>query len=261
MDQIIRTNRERWNALAQANVEYSQPFLDFTVEKATAYVHRYDVIQNVAGKKVLCLASGGGQDSVAFGLLGAQVTVFDLSDVQLERDRLGAAHHGLHVETIQGDMRDLSVLPDDTFDITWQPYSINFVPSVKPVNQEVSRVLKTGGIYFMQFANPFVQSVNDEAWDGKAYPLNRPYIDGEDIIQYFPHWDLVQPDGTLAKLDSPHEFRHSLSTVLNTMAANGFIFLHLQEWMKPDEEPEVGSWAHFTQVAPPWFDSFWRLQK
>ena len=47
----------------------------------------------------------------------------------------------------------------------------------------------------MQFANPFVQAVDDEAWDGKAYPLNRLYVDGEDITSYFPHWDVTQPDG------------------------------------------------------------------
>jgi len=81
MDNINKTNRERWNALANANVEYSQPFLDFTPEQAAAYIFRYGIIKDVAGKKVLCLASGGGQDSVAFGLLGAQVTVMDLSDI------------------------------------------------------------------------------------------------------------------------------------------------------------------------------------
>ena len=40
---------------------------------------------------VLCLAAGGGQQSVAFALLGANVTVFDLSETQLEHDRLAAA--------------------------------------------------------------------------------------------------------------------------------------------------------------------------
>ncbi len=25
-------------------------------------------------------------------------------------------------------------------------------------------------------------SVEDESWDGSAYPLNRPYIDGDDIM-------------------------------------------------------------------------------
>jgi ubiquinone/menaquinone biosynthesis C-methylase UbiE len=260
MDNINKTNRERWNALARANVEWSQPFLDFTPQKAAEYVFRYGIVKDVAGKKVLCLASGGGQDSVAFGLLGADVTVFDLSDVQLERDRLGAAHHNLVVETIQGDMRDLSVFIDNLFDLVWQPYSVNFVPSVETVYREVARVLKPGGIYYMSFANPFVHAVDDEAWDGNAYPLNRFYIDGEDTITYFPHWNVTQPDGKQVKLDSPHEFRHTLSTVLNTMAKNGFVFLHLQEWMESDENPEPGSWVHFTQVAPPWFDSFWRLQ-
>src|SRR4030042_544323 len=114
MDDIAQTNRERWNALARANVEYSQPFLDFTPEQAAQYVFRHGVIQDVRGKRVLCLASGGGQDSAAFGLLGANVTVLDLSDVQLERDRQAAEHHGLKITTLHGDMRDLSIFSEDS---------------------------------------------------------------------------------------------------------------------------------------------------
>jgi SAM-dependent methyltransferase len=178
----------------------------------------------------------------------------------LERDRQAAAHFGLNVETVHGDMRDLSRFSDDTFDLVWQPYSINFVPSVEPVYQGVARVLKPGGIYYMQFANPFIQGLDEEEWDGQGYPHKRFYIDGEDVTIYFPHWDVTQEDGSTIQLDSPHEFRHRLSTVLNTMAKNGFIFLHLQEYMLKDENPEPGSWAHFTQIAPPWFDSFWRLK-
>ncbi len=259
MDHINKTNRERWNALANANVEWSQPFLDYTSEKAAAYIGRYDIIQDVAGKKVLCLASGGGQDSVCFGLLGAEVTVVDLADTQLERDRQAAKHHGLKVETVQGDMRDLSVFATDTFDIVWQPYSVNFVPAITDVYREVARVLKPGGIYYMQFGNPFTHAVDDEAWDGNAYPLNRLYIDGEDTTQYFPHWDVGQEDGSTVKIESPHEFRHTLSTVLNTLAQNEFIFLYLNEYMVKEDDPKPGTWAHFTQVSPPWFDTFWRL--
>ncbi len=192
MDEINRTNRERWNALADANVEWSRPWLEYTPEEARRQIGRHGVLSNVSGKRVLCLASGGGQDSVAFGLLGADVTVMDLSDVQLERDRQAAAHHGLKVATHQGDMRDLSIFPDGCFDIVWQVYSLNFCPLVECVFREVARVLKPGGIYFLQFANPFVHAVDDEAWDGSAYPLNHPYIDGEDLIQYYPHWDVTQ---------------------------------------------------------------------
>ncbi len=261
MDQINKNNRERWNALARANVEYTRPFLDFTIEDALRYVYRHNMLKAVDGKRVLCLASGGGQDSVAFGLLGADVTVYDLSDVQLERDRQGAAHHNLKVATIHGDMRDLSGLPADDFDIVWQPYSINFVPEVNSVIRGVARILRPGGIYYLQFANPFVQNVDDEAWNGSAYPLNGTYRDGEDLSVYFPHWDVDQPDGTRIQLESPHEFRHTLGTMMNTLVRYEFSFLGLWEWMKRDDTPVPGSWAHFTQIAPPWFDSFWQRKE
>ena len=60
-----------------------------------------------------------GQQSVAFALLGTKVTVVDLSDAQLERDRGGAAQLGLDLSTLQGDMRDLSHLDAARFDIVY----------------------------------------------------------------------------------------------------------------------------------------------
>jgi SAM-dependent methyltransferase len=260
MDEINKVNRERWNALARANVEYSRPFLEFTRDDAAKYIYRFGILKEVSDKKVLCLASGGGQDTVAFGLLGADVTVLDLSDVQLERDRQGALQHGLTTKCIQGDMRDLSDFPDNQFDIVWQVYSINFVPTIEPVFEGVKRILKDGGIYFLQFANPFTMAV-DEKWDGKAYPLDGLYIEGEDLSVRFPDWDVDRPDGTSIRCDSPHEYRHTLGKVFNTMAGNGFKLLGLWEWMKKDENPSAGSWAHFTQIAPPWFSTFWQLEK
>ncbi len=261
IDDISKTNRVRWNGLADAQVEYSRPWLNFTIEEAEKHVYRHGILKDVGGKQVLCLASGGGQDSVAFGLLGADVTVLDLSDVQLERDRQAAMYHGLRTTTIQGDMRNLSVFPDNNVDIVWQVYSINFVPSVTEVIREVRRVLRPTGVYFLQFANPFAIGIDEGKWDGQAYPLAGLYIDGEDLSDKFPDWDVQQPDGSIVKCSSPHEYRHTLGTVLNEMAGNGFILLGLWEWMKPDENPQPGSWAHYTQVIPPYLSTFWRLEK
>ena len=261
MDEISQTNRARWNDLARANVEYSRPFLDFSADEAGNYVYRHGILKDVAGKQVLCLASGGGQDSVAFGLLGAEVTVLDLSDVQLERDRQAAAYHSLQTKTIQGDMRDLSIFPDNQFDVVWQMYSINFIPSVEPVFREVRRVLKPDGIYFLQFANPFSIGIDEEKWDGNAYPLNSLYIDGEDLSKSFPDWDVKQVDGSTVKRLSPHEYRHNLGSVLNGMVGSGFVLLGLWERKEEEKDPQPGSWAHFAQVIPPWFSSFWRMEK
>jgi len=257
LDSIVASNRDRWNALANANIMYSMPFLQFTAEDAARYVYRNDFIRDVAGKRVLCLGSGGGQDSVAFGLLGALVTVLDLSDVQLTRDSEGAAHHGLQVQTVQGDMRDLSTFGDDTFDIVWQPYSLNYCPEVEPVFREVARVLRAEGLYHLTFANPCSQAIDDD-WSGTSYPLRGLYLDGEDISHYYPTREVTQADGTIITVPSPHEFRHTFSTVMNTMTQCGFVFLCLNEWMRQADPLEVGSWPHFTQCAPPWFDSYWR---
>src|SRR5919205_2661033 len=110
MDEIAKYNVERWRALARAEALYTRPLLNLDEESAREVVDRRGWFGELKGRRVLCLASGGGRESAAFSVLGARVTVFDLSEEQLERDRLAAAHYGYEVETVRGDMRDLSAL-------------------------------------------------------------------------------------------------------------------------------------------------------
>jgi SAM-dependent methyltransferase len=261
MDSITSYNRDRWNDLANAGVMYSQPFLDWTVEKAQAFVGRHQILSDVRGKRVLCLGGGGGQDSVAFALAGADVTVFDLSDVQLERDRESAARYHFPLKTVQGDMRDLSMFTADAFDIVWQPFSINYSPQIGPVIIGVSRILTNSGIYHLAFANPFTQALDEDSWNGTGYLLRGRYIDGEDISIYEPTWSVSQADGSQVTIKAPYQYRHTLGTVLNTLARNDFIFLFLKEWENRKENPAPGTWEHCAQCAPKFFESFWRNDK
>jgi SAM-dependent methyltransferase len=260
MDGLARYNRARWEELACTNVEYSQPYLDLDSSSARGIVDQHGLLGDVAGRKVLCLASGGGQQSAAFGLLEAQVTVLDLSETQLQRDRQAAEHYGLDVRTIQGDMRDLSALSSDEFDIVWQPYSINFVPSVVPVFQEVARVVRPGGRYMVEFANPFTHfAVDEDAWDGKGYPLKYPYTDGEEVTGLNPdwrYWDVQTEGGKWVKVESPREFRHTLGTLINGLAREGFVILGAWEDASGDQNAKPGTWEHLKSIAPPWL-SLW----
>src|SRR5262245_23876261 len=156
MDEIARYNVERWKALAKANALFTRPDWSLDVASARAKLDPEGRLGEIEGKAVLCLASGGGQQSAAFALLGASVTVLDLSEEQLQRDRQAAAHYHVNIQTLQGDMRDLSQLPAQGFDLVWQPYSLNFVPEVHQVFREVARVLRPGGLYRFSCANPFV---------------------------------------------------------------------------------------------------------
>ena len=252
MDELAKYNQARWTELVAAEVEFSRPRLDLTIESARQAVDKQGLLSDVNGQDVLCLASGGGQQSVAFGLLGANVTVFDLTPAQLERDREAAAHYDLPITTVQGDMRDLSHFEGAVFDIVWHAYSINFVPEVESVFDEAVRVLKSGGLYRVQFFNPFTQSIDDEGWTGEAYPLKQPYLDGAELTEQFPDWTVEQADGAAVRVASPREFRHALSTVINGLVARGFIICGLWEAELGDPAAEPGSWEHYKAFAPPY---------
>ena len=49
---------------------------------------------DVRGKRILCLASGGGQQVPILAAAGANVVSFDLSDEQLAKDRMVAQREG-----------------------------------------------------------------------------------------------------------------------------------------------------------------------
>ena len=87
------------------------------------------------GIDLLCLAGGGGQQAPILAAAGAKVTSFDNSARQLERDQQVAQREGLTLRTVEGDMRDLSVFADGSFDLIVHPCSNMFVPEVQPVWQ------------------------------------------------------------------------------------------------------------------------------
>src|SRR5262245_41585782 len=123
MDEITRYNMERWKALVDANALFTRPLLNLDPISAHLRIDPEGRLGSVAGKEVLCLAGGGGQQSADFALLGAKVTVFDLSADQLRRDQEAAAHYGIEIETRQGDMRDLSCFAAASFDIVYHIFS------------------------------------------------------------------------------------------------------------------------------------------
>ena len=255
MDELARFNKQRWEALAEAHIVYSVPLLNMDESAARALVDPEGLIGAVRGKRILCLAGGGGQQSAAFGLLGADVTTLDLSETQLERDREAARHYGLKIATVHGDMRDLSGFDEDRFDVVWHAHSINFVPDATEVFRQVRRVLKAGGIYHFSCSNPYFHSVEPEDWNGEAYPLRERYAQGE-LSFPDPHWTFTSPDGSRQRVEGPREFRHTLETLVNGLTALGFVLLRLREDTARDPDAEPGSWDHFRSIAPPYLE-FW----
>lgn len=113
----------------------------------------HEWIGNIKDKKILGLASGGGQQMPIFNALGAKCSVIDYSSKQIESEYKVAKREGFTIEAIEGDMSKKFPFYDETFDIVFQPVSNCYVEDVQHIFNEAYRVLKKGGIFLAGLNN------------------------------------------------------------------------------------------------------------
>ena len=193
-----------------------------------------DWLGELGRKNVLCLASGGGQQAPLLAAAGARVVSFDLSEKQLDLDRLVAEREGLSVQCIRGDMADLSELDEASFDLVFHPVSNVFVPDVAPVWRECYRVLRPGGELLAGFMNPsfflFDHVPEDEGRELVArYRL--PY--SETDLEALSPQRRQEVEGGEAM-----EFSHSLEAQIGGQLAAGFTIIGFYEdWWDDEATP------------------------
>jgi len=105
----------------------------------------HEWFDDLKGKKLLGLASGGGQQMPIFAALGADCTVLDYSQKQLDSERMVAQREGYDINIIRADMTKPLPFADETFDIIFHPVSNCYVADVLPIWKECFRILKKGG--------------------------------------------------------------------------------------------------------------------
>ena len=268
LDEIATMNRREWEKNVSAGDRNTLPFLDLNVVEFQEYVGGQRkalpepycdqlpdsiFMENLTGKNVLCLASGGGQQSAVFGLLGARVTVLDLTAGQLAADREAAEHYGYKVTTVQGDMRDLSAFADASFDYVFHPISIVFVPEVREVYREVARVLRTAGLYWVSHCNPATSPTTfdgpDNGWDGVGYRIAEPYCGGPVRLREDGSESMTEGEMT-------GEFRHLYRDIFNGLVESGLAIEGVWEapcHLQHDAEAEPGSDAHWRSRIAEYF--------
>ena len=135
--------------------------------------------------------------------------------------------YGYDVATCHADMRDLSCLNENSFDLVFQADSMAYVPDVRHVYSEVAKVLRLQGTYRLVNASPATFSVN---WDGEKYGISAPY--SERIEQ--------RDNGGI-------EFRHYMDDIFNGLLDSELSIQRVYE--EPysrlqDSEAPAGSWNH-----------------
>jgi SAM-dependent methyltransferase len=221
-------NREAWDRQVEEGNQWTVPVGPEVIEAARQgqwevlltdqkYVPR-EWFPEMVDADVLCLASGGGQQAPTFAAAGANVTVLDNSPRQLAQDRFVAEREALDLETVQGDMRDLSAFADESFDLIFHPVSNLFVPGVRPVWNEAFRVLRKGGVLLAGFLNPVVYIFDLELADDT----------GEIRVRYsLPYSDATSRTeeelGRQMERGEPLEFSHTLEEQIGGQIEAGFL--------------------------------------
>ena len=92
MANLLEHNRTAWNEEVKKGNVWTIPVTKKDIKAAKSGHHKIILtpfkpvpkgwLGNIKGKKILCLASGGGQQGPILAAAGAKVTVFDNSDQQ-----------------------------------------------------------------------------------------------------------------------------------------------------------------------------------
>jgi len=235
---VRKYNRYAWDCQVNKNNPFTIPVLpdviaaarqgEFSVLLTETKPVPHEWFPPLQGLDLLGLACGGGQQGPVFAALGAKVTVFDNSPAQLENDRMVAQREGLVLKTVEGDMRDLSAFPDQSFDLVFHPVSNVFCPQVRPVWQEAFRVLRHGGVLLAGSANPIYYLIGTHADEQETLQIKYsiPYSDLESMDP--EELEICIEEGT------PLEFGHSLTDLLGGQTDAGFAIMGFYEDICPD---------------------------
>ena len=171
---------------------------------------------DLKGKRVLGLASGGGQQMPIFAALGAVCTVLDYSPAQLESERMVSQREGYDIRIIRADMTKPLPFDDNAFDLIFHPVSNCYVREVRPIFRECFRVLKPGGALL----------------GGYDMGINFLVDEKEERIVYgLPFDPIANPDlmAELQQSDSGVQFSHTLEDQVGGQLAAGFQITDLYE--------------------------------
>jgi SAM-dependent methyltransferase len=227
---VFDTNKTAWDRMAARGSRFARIATD---EECLHPLQTLDgrgwLPASVHGLDVLCLAAGGGWQSVLYAEM-------------LRQDIEQARRRNVSVQVFERSMHDLSVFSDASFDIVHQPVSTCYVPDVTAVYGEVARVLRDGGLYISQHKQPTsLQIVERDA-------CNR-YVVG---VKYYHQGPLPPVGDNSYREAGTVEFLHRWEDLVGGLCRAGLLIEDLREPCRADESAVPGEFGHRGQFVPPY---------
>jgi ubiquinone/menaquinone biosynthesis C-methylase UbiE len=236
-------NQQAWDRLADSGSLFARVATDEECRKPMEAIDgRGWLPESVAGLNVLCLASGGGWQSILYAAAGANVTVVDLSESMLRLDAREAKRRRFQVQTVHASMDDLSMLADEAFDIVHQPVSTCYVPDLKPVYAGVARVLRNHGLYISQHKQPVSLQISHRN-DRQQFVIG---------LEYYHEGPLPQQQDTSYRESGATEYLHRLDQIVGDLCIAGFVIEDLREPKRANYQVDVSHFGYRGRFVPPY---------
>jgi len=237
-----RQNKSAWNRLSDGSQFAKVASDEECRDPLKALDGRGWLPESVVGLDVLCLASGGGWQSILYAAAGARVTVVDLSAGMLELDRREAMRRGLSVTIVEASKDDLAMLHDESFDIVHQPVSTCYVPSIIKVYEEIARLTRDGGLYISQHKQPTCAQVTQRT-------ERNHFVVG---IEYFHEGPLPKVEDTSYREAGAVEYLHRWDELVGGLCRTGFVIEDLREPRRADYKAPVDHFGYRGRFIPPY---------
>ncbi len=245
----LRANQQCYDALVADQAALCRPASDAELADPLGTLDPMGWLGgNVNGKRLLCLAAGGGRQSAIYATAGAEVTVVDISPAMLELDRQVAKRRGLSLRLLQASMDRLDMLADGSFDVVVHPVSTCYVPDVMPVFREVARVLRPGGVYVSQHKSPISLQASHHSDSTACYRIEHAYYRHDAIpgpSQESAATKRLRERGAI-------EYLHRMEELVGGICRNSMVIEDFIEPMHADESAPRDTFADRARFVAPY---------
>jgi 2-polyprenyl-3-methyl-5-hydroxy-6-metoxy-1,4-benzoquinol methylase len=236
---VAEHNRHAWDREAEARNPATVPYSDALMKDALAGHAELTLTGirlvpkswygDLAGKHVLCVALGGGQQVPSIAAAGAKVISVDNSPRQLQADLDQAERYGLGISTHLLNMEELANLNLPAFDIAFLGLGLQFIEDPKPVWRAFAKRLRINGVLVGAIVNPVQYLCEWPNYERGQLNIRHP----------LPYSDIgsLTDEERSARFDpsDPIEFGHTLEQTFGGVMEAGFSLDHLIEDFAPED--------------------------
>lgn len=259
-------NRQLWDNRVAVHLKaelYDQE--NFMAGKSSLQEIERDALGDVSGKSLLHLQCHFGQDTLSWARQGAKVTGIDFSEKAIETARSMAEQLSLDARFITTNVYDLPEVLDEKFDFVFSTYgAIPWLPDLEKWAKVVGRYVKPGGIFYLAEFHPtlFMFNFDNYKIEYGYFNTGKPYV--EEVEGSYAKTEKNEGGGTECF------WNHSISEVVNPLAAQGLELLELNEYdFSPyncfpnlkEREPGRYYWGEFGVKFPHVFSLKMRMKK